>query len=183
MAAMHVQQWTFKKTVCYSLYRLVAKHIPRDVPLLGVWGHLLRRVVCRPLFLESATVIGVGAGVDFDNGCFIRMKEYSNIGDHSILSGNHGTITIGRHVMMGKQCIILCQNHRYLEEEYDGYEGKDVLIDDYAWLGHRVIVLPGVRIGRYAIIGAGAVVSESIPDYGIAVGNPAVVKKFRKKTE
>lgn len=43
---MHVQRWSMKKIVCYSLYRLVAKHIPRDVPLVGKWGHLLRRVVC-----------------------------------------------------------------------------------------------------------------------------------------
>lgn len=177
---MHVQRWTFKKIFCYLIYRLVAKHIPRDIPLMGNLGHLLRRVVCRPLFLESAEIVGVGQGVDFDNGCFIRMKECANIGDHASLGGNHGTITIGRHVMMGKQCIILCQNHKYLTEGYDGYEGKDVLIDDYAWLGHRVIVLPGVRIGRHAIIGAGSVVAKSIPDYSIAAGNPAVVKKFRQ---
>ena len=61
--------------------------------------------------------------------------------------------------------------------------GKDVLIDDHAWLGDRVIVLPGVRIGRHAIIGAGAVVSKDVPDYAIAVGNPAVVKKYRKRIE
>lgn len=177
---MHKQCWTLKKIICYALYRLLAKHIPRDVPVLGNWFHLLRRRLCRPLFFEAATVIGVGQGVDFDNGCFIRMKECANIGDFSLLSGNHGTITIGRHVMMGKQCIVLSQNHRYLEEGYDGFEGKDVLIDDYAWLGHRVIVLPGVRIGKHAIIGAGAVVSKNVPDYAIAVGNPAVVKKNRK---
>ena len=157
---MHVQRWTTKKILCYSLYRLVAKHISYDVPLVGNWGHRLRRVVCRSLFLESAAIFGVGQEVDFDNGCFIRMRECTNIGDYSILVGSHGTITIGRHVMMGKHCIILNQNHRYLAEGYEGFEGGDVIIDDYAWLGHRVIVLPGVRIGRHAIIGAGAVVCE-----------------------
>ena len=177
---MHTQQWTIKKIVCYLLYILVAKHLPHNVPLLGKWFHFSRRLVCRPLLLESATIIGVGQGVDFDNGCFVRMKDCANIGDYSILSGSHGTITIGRHVMMGKYCVILNQNHKYLDEGYEGFEGKDVLIDDYAWLGHRAIVLPGVRIGRHAIIGAGAVVSKSIPDYAIAVGNPAVVKKYRK---
>lgn len=180
---MHKQQWNMRKIVCYSLYRLVAKHVPRDVPLVGNWFHLLRGILCRPLFLESAKVIGVGQGADFDNGCFVRMKECANIGDYSLLSGNHGTITVGRHVMMGKHCVILSQNHRYLEEGYDGYEGQDVLIDDYAWLGHRVIVLPGVTIGKHAIVGAGAVVSKSVPCYAIAAGNPAVVKKYRKKID
>lgn len=180
---MHVQRWTFKKIVCYSIYRLIAKHIPNSIPFLGQKGHLLRRIVCRPLFLESAKIVGIGQGVDFDNGCFIRMREYANIGDHAILSGNHGTITIGRHVMMGKQCIVLCQNHKYLTTEYDGYEGKDNLIDDHAWIGHRVIILPGVKIGKYAIVGAGSVVVKNIPDYAIAAGNPAIVKKYRKDVE
>jgi acetyltransferase-like isoleucine patch superfamily enzyme len=46
-----------------------------------------------------------------------------------------------------------------------------------------VTVLPGVRIGKHAIIGAGAVVSKDVPDYAVAVGNPAVVKKYRKRIE
>ena len=139
--------------------------------------------MCRPLFMESAKIIGVGKGVDFDNGCFLRMKDHANIGDFAILDGNYGAISIGRHVMMGKHCIILSQNHKYLEEGYDGHEGQDVMIGDYVWMGHRVIVLPGVIIGKHAIIGAGAVVTKSIPDYAIAVGNPAVVKKYRKTKE
>ena len=125
-------------------------------------------------------MIAVGKNVDFDNGSNIIMRENAHIGDHALLSGSHAKITIGKNVMMGAYCIIICQNHKYLEETYDGYEGKDVLIDDYAWIGHRVTILPGVRIGKYAIVGAGAVVTKDVPDYGIAVGNPAVVKKFRK---
>lgn len=177
---MYRQHWTLRKIFSYLLYRLFFKHVPRDIPLFGPLFYSVRRELCRSLFLETAQIFSVGHGVDFDNGCNIIMRDCSNIGDFALLGGNHAAITIGRHVMMGKHCIIICQNHKYLEEGYDGYEGKDVLIDDFAWLGHRVTVLPGVRIGRHAIIGAGAVVTKSIPDYAIAVGNPAVVKKFRR---
>lgn len=55
-----------------------------------------------------------------------------------------------------------------------------VVSDDFAWIGHRVTILPGVRIGKHAIIGAAAVVTKDVPDYAIAVGNPATVKKYRK---
>jgi len=107
------------------------------------------------------------------------MEDHANLGPNTFISGN-GTVTIGRHVMMGSFCTILTQNHKYLDEGYDGYVVKDVIIDEYAWLGHHVIILPGVHVGQHAIIGAGAVVSKTVPDYAIAVGNPAKIIKYRK---
>jgi acetyltransferase-like isoleucine patch superfamily enzyme len=80
--------------------------------------------------------------------------------------------------MMGQHFTIIAQNHKYLEEGYDGFESKDVVIDDYAWIGDRAIILAGVRISKYDIIGAGAVVPRNIPDYAVVVGNPAVVKNI-----
>jgi len=177
------QKWTVKKVCFYLIYRVIAKHLPSDLGPIGKWSKTFRAFVCRPLFMESASVIGIGKGADFDNGCNIIMKDHANMGDHALVEGNHAIVTIGRHVMMGRHCTIIAQNHRYLEEGFDGFEGKDVIIDDFAWIGHRVIILPGVRIGKYAIIGAGAVVPKDIPDFAIAVGNPAVVKKYRKKRE
>ncbi len=176
------QQWNFRKVIRYLLYRLVAKHLPSpgDLGRIGKWGGKFRASLCRPLFKEAAGRIGVGKGVDFGNGCNVVMKECANLGDFALISGDAALLTVGRHVMMGQQCIIIVQNHRYLPEGYDGFEGKDVLIGDYAWIGHRVTILPGVTIGRHAIIGAGAVVTKDVPDYAIAVGNPAVVKKYRK---
>jgi len=176
-------KWTLKKIWCYVIYKLIAKHLPMpgEFGLLGRWCQKFRSVVCRPLFMESAKMVSIGKGVDFDNGSHIILKDYANIGSYALLQASHrGTITIGKHVMMGMYCIIFTQNHSYLEEGFDGFQGKDVLVDDFAWIGHRVTILPGVRIGKHAIIGAGAVVTKNIPDYAIAVGNPARVKKYRK---
>ena len=50
-----------------------------------------------------------------------------------------------------------------------------VIIEDDVWLGTNVVVLPGVRIGQAAVIGAGAVVRHDIPAYSVAAGVPAVV--------
>jgi acetyltransferase-like isoleucine patch superfamily enzyme len=176
------QDWNLKKIVCYLCYVLIAKHLPSKDQLgfVGRFAAWLRTIVVRPLLLESAKVISVGKGVDFDNGGNLVMKDHANIGDDALFSGNAARIIIGRHVMMGKQCIIICQNHRYMDgEKYEGFEGKDVVIDDFAWIGHRVTILPGVTIGKHAIVGAGAVVTKNVPDYAIAVGNPAAVKKYR----
>ena len=174
------QHWNVKKILCYLLYAAFAKHLPSDVPIVGPWFHRLRSRICRPLFRECSPSAAVGMGAQFGSGCTVVLRECANLGEYAEIRCSHAILTVGAHVMMGRHCTILGQNHKYLEEGYDGYEGRDVLIDDYAWLGDRVIVLPGVHIGKHVIIGAGAVVTKDVPDYAIAVGNPAVVKRYRK---
>lgn len=175
------QRWTAGNVVRYTFYRVFAKHIPDDFPIIGPRAHVLRRLVCRPLLRETARHIGISEGVDFGHGHRLIMRDHANLGKNCSISGK-GIVTVGCHVMMGCDCVIITQNHRYLEEGYGDYIVKDVLIDDHAWIGHRVIILPGVSIGKHAVVGAGAVVSRSVPDYGIAVGNPARVVKYRKDT-
>lgn len=62
------------------------------------------------------------------------------------------------------------------ESETDDQVGEIVLEDD-VWLGTRVIVMPGVRIGRGTIVGAGSVVTKNLPEMIVAAGNPAQVKR------
>lgn len=58
---------------------------------------------------------------------------------------------------------------------------QPVLIREYAWVGAGATILPGVCIGRHAIVGAGSVVTKDVPDYAVAVGNPAKVIKMLDK--
>lgn len=58
-------------------------------------------------------------------------------------------------------------------------EEKEVVIGNDVWIGTRVIILPGVTIGDHSIIGAGAVVTKSFPDYSIIGGVPAKLIKSR----
>nr|WP_315401952.1 acyltransferase [uncultured Sphingobacterium sp.] len=119
---------------------------------------------------------------------------YSKIGRNTFLGDNvnfngmeissGGKVYIGSNFHSGKQCMIIVQSHNYEGKTipYDtSYINKDVEIGDNVWLGHRVIILGGVKIGEGAIIQAGAVVVSDIPDCGIAGGNPAKVFKFRNK--
>jgi len=62
---------------------------------------------------------------------------------------------------------------------FDWRRGHHVSIGHDVWIGHGAIVLPGRRIGSGAVIGAGAVATKDIPDYAIAVGNPARVLRQR----
>lgn len=58
-----------------------------------------------------------------------------------------------------------------------------VLIEDDVWIGANVIILPGVKISKGSIIGAGSVVTKNVPEYAIVGGNPARVIKYRKTPE
>lgn len=94
-----------------------------------------------------------------------------------------GRVTIGNNFHSGPECLMITQIHNYdggRAIPYDNtYLYKDVDIEDNVWLGSRVIVLGGVRIGEGAIIQAGSVVVSDIPKYAIAGGHPAKVFNYR----
>ncbi len=93
-------------------------------------------------------------------------------------------VVIGNNVLLGSSVTILDCNHGMDAEEETGYFEQDMLlkevhVEDGVWCGDHVIILPGVTVGKHSIIGAGSVVTKSIPSYCIAAGNPArVIKKW-----
>jgi maltose O-acetyltransferase len=106
------------------------------------------------------------------------------IGNNSAIGHNArlGAVKIGDNVMMGPDVIIFSRNHVFENRMVPmnvqgGTEGNPVLIGDDVWIGARAIILPGVHIGKGAIVGAGAVVSKDVPEYAIVAGNPARVIK------
>lgn len=121
--------------------------------------------------LKSKLVLG--------NNCYIGFNFTALCGEN---------ITIGNEVLIASSVFISSENHGMNPESDVPYmdqplECKPVTIDDGTWIGEKVCILPGVTIGKKCIIGAGAVVNKSIPDYSMAVGVPAkVIKKYNFKT-
>ena len=98
---------------------------------------------------------------------FYKRKVLKNVNFHS-----------------GQDCIMITSYHKYDGGDaipYDTKENidKDIIIEDNIWLGDRVIILGGVKIGEGAIVQAGAVVVKDVPKYAIVGGNPAKVFKYR----
>ena len=88
----------------------------------------------------------------------------------------HERIEIGRNCMIGPHCYITDANHGVavdLPVNKQPIEAKPVTIEDEVWLGAGVIVLCGVRIGRGAVVGAGAVVRRDVLANAIVAGVPA----------
>ncbi|EGQ7766529.1 TPA: acetyltransferase [Vibrio parahaemolyticus] len=96
-------------------------------------------------------------------------------------------ILIGNDVLIASRVFITDHNHGSFPEENEflipvahrKLSFNSVIIHDNVWLGEGVFVMPGVTIGKNSIIGAGSVVTKSIPENVIAVGNPAkIIKSF-----
>ena len=95
----------------------------------------------------------------------------------------HESIEIGDDVFTGHDVYITDASHGYedvtLPIGRQFGESKPVRVGDGSWLGHGVVVLPGAQIGRHVAVGAGSVVTGSLPDFSVAVGSPArVVRRY-----
>ena len=107
----------------------------------------------------------------------IHIGPDAQIGPGAHLDGAGG-ITIGRGVIFAPQVTLFSRTHNF-RQDVQAIPFDDVVltapiqIKDYVWIGHGVIILPGVTIGRGAVIGAGAVVTKDVSDGTIAAGNPA----------
>ena len=98
-------------------------------------------------------------------------------------------VIISDNVLVASNVFIIDYNHglspeteSYLDNSLELSDG--VFIEDGVWIGNSAIILPGVRIGKKSIIGAGSVVSSDIPSYSLAVGVPAkVIKRYDFKSK
>jgi len=118
----------------------------------------------------------IDAPVFFSPGKWIGQKGNLNIGKGSFIGRVevqlHESVTIGERVIISDGVRLLTGTHDVQDMDF-ALRKQSIRIGDYAWIGTSALVLPGVKIGTGAVVGAGSVVTRDIPDYGIAVGNPA----------
>ena len=91
----------------------------------------------------------------------------------------HGPLSIGDNIMIGPGVVILTHTHNIDRIDIPmGQQGSriaKVSIGNDVWIGMRVIIMPGVKVGNGVVIGAGAVVTKDVPDYAIVGGVPAMI--------
>jgi len=102
----------------------------------------------------------------------IEIGEGTIVGDHAFLDGR-ARLKIGKEVDIASYVMIYNSEHNLESDEFSAIE-EPVEIGDYSFIGPRVIILPGVKIGTGAIVAAGAVVTKDVADYAIVGGIPAV---------
>ena len=157
--------------------------------LLGVGGRFnwLRLRLLRSLY-SGLVVLRVGShGRGLRVNGPSRVTRATHLGSNVNLNGLRvfglGSVTIGDNFHSGIECMILTDIHNYDEGDAIPYDTtivlKPVVIEDNVWIGSRVTILGGVRLGEGCIVQAGAVVVSDVPYCAVAGGNPARVFKYR----
>ncbi len=162
--------------VVWMIYTLLFIHIPYKASNLRFL--LLKKIVK-----------DIGLGTSISNNVRIIFPRGISIGTNCALANGvildgRGTLEIEDSVLIGFETVILTCTHR--SDEYDrpvveqGMFSKPVKIGKGSWIGARVIIMPGVTIGEFVIVGANAVVTKDIPPYTVVGGIPARIIKSRR---
>lgn len=121
-------------------------------------------IVCYPYRVT------MGYNVFINRNCYITAR---------------GPITIDDNVIIGPGVVINSGMHNYQDSEKlirdQGHKILPIHIEDDVWIGANAVIMPGVTIGKGSVIGAGSIVTKSIPAYSVAVGVPAKIKKNRRR--
>ncbi|MBI2600228.1 acyltransferase [Candidatus Daviesbacteria bacterium] len=142
-----------------------------------------------PFFLVRS-LIYIAAGVKIGKGSYIHMGAQffypanvkigcGSIIGHDVFLDGRDKLIIGDHVDIASDVMILNSEHDINSEDFHAISAP-CEIGDYVFIGPRVIILPGVKVGRGAVIAAGAVVTKDVQDYMIVGGVPASVIGERK---
>lgn len=130
-----------------------------------------------------------GENVFIENNLNYFFPENISIGDNVYINHNvdliarKGKIKIGNHVLIGPHVYITTANHAFSKANipiaFQGFTPKDIIIEADVWIGTKAVILPGVKIGKGAIVSAGAVVTKEVPPFAIVGGVPAKIIKYR----
>jgi len=158
---------------------MIRKHIFFDA-LLYVCNVLvapLPSARLRMAFYRHVMGIEIGEGSHILSGLWLDCRRNCRIGRHSVVNqrcrlDNRGGIEIGDNVSISAGVQILTADHDLASADFAGRE-RGVTIGDYVFIGTGALILPGVKLGRGAAVGAGGVVTDDVEPFVIVAGVPA----------
>lgn len=141
-----------QKRVHELMAKILGKPVPESTTLLP------------PLYIDYGRPVSIG------ERCFIQQ---------CCTFFGRGGISIGNDVFIGPKCNLITINHDVSPDNRSATYGRPVVIEDKVWIGINSTILPGVRIGYGAIVGAQSVVTRDVPPMTVVAGNPArIIKKI-----
>ena len=169
------KELSIKEVAQKAVSRLANIFLDFELMLLRWIGHIPSHTIRLLCYNLAGIKIGKGSAIhmwaSFFNPANITVGEDTIIGDHAFLDGR-ASLTIGSHVAFASSVMIYNSQHDIEDKDFTAIS-KPVAIEDYVFLGPKSIILPGVRIGKGAIVAAGAVVTKNVAPFKIAGGVPA----------
>lgn len=142
-------------------------HILMRIPIQSV-----RHLVLQRLGMQLAKTSVLYMYTEIRHPAGILIGETTTIGHNCVLDGRGG-IRIGNNVNLSSEVLIWTVGHDPQDPQFR-VKSAPVVVEDYAWLSCRTVILPGVTIGEGAVVAAGAVVTKSVEPYTIVGGVPAI---------
>jgi acetyltransferase-like isoleucine patch superfamily enzyme len=122
--------------------------------------------------------IGIGSNIMPPASKNLKIGDHVSI--HTDRIDVRAPLTIGDYVILGDSASIITCSHDIDDPEWM-FKAYGLEIEDYVWIATRAMILPSCRkIGRGAVIGAGAVVVKDVPPMAVVSGNPAQIIRYRK---
>ena len=175
-----INQWTIKTIPTHNnpFFRLIQR--------MNKFGKLPKpfSFIAKQSKKKLISLLANVKNIDFNYDFFLL---YGNIHGNDLVLSNayildYAPVYFGNHVIVGPDVKIITSWHPF--SNFNQVYAKSIFIGDNVWIGMNVIVLPGVSIGKNSVIGAGAVVTKSIPENVLAAGNPCkVIKEIDRKYE
>jgi acetyltransferase-like isoleucine patch superfamily enzyme len=156
-------------SIFYSFFFYFVNRCLSNIPI-----HFIRNV------FYSKLIGKIGQENSFLMGLELRSPRNIFIGNNNVfnknvlLDGRGGKLIIGNNVDIAQETNIWTLEHD-VHDDYHNDKGGHVIIEDYVWIASRVTILPGVKIGRGAVVAAGSVVTKDIPPMSIVGGVPAKI--------
>ena len=153
-----------------------------ELMLLRFVGYIPSHIIRNVFYLMAGIKMGKGSAIHMWANFFdprgIEIGQDTIIGDHCFLDGRD-SLKIGDHVDIASQVLIYNSEHDLEDENFKAITAP-VEIGDYVFIGPRAIILPGVKIGKGAVVAAGAVVTKNVDAFKIVGGVPA--REIRERT-
>tara|TARA_B100000780_G_scaffold254099_1_gene202024 strand:+ start:16512 stop:17135 length:624 start_codon:yes stop_codon:yes gene_type:complete len=147
--------------------------------IMNVPFHFLRKIVIKLKFRHVGNSTNFLLGLEFRNSKNIYVGNNCVVNKNVLLDGRGGELIIGNNVDIAQETNIWTLEHN-VHDDYHSSTGADVTIEDYVWIASRVTILPGVKIGRGAVVASNSVVTKDVEPMTIVAGVPAIKIGVRK---
>jgi maltose O-acetyltransferase len=125
----------------------------------------------------------IEGGASIHIGCKFSCKQYFKLGANSTINqnchlDNRGGISIGMNVSIAARCAFITADHIMDSESFEG-RNREIIIDDYVFMGYGATVLGGINLSKGSVIGACSLVTKDTEAFSINAGTPAKQIKMR----